>query len=98
VAAFDLFVLYLCALQIIDPSLNSVSFSFVLVATIAAFRKDADTISNELLWQNITSFLERFDPKQTRYIGPELSLVIESAAEIAVMLQAVSTSTNCQTS
>ncbi|CAG8982397.1 hypothetical protein HYALB_00007519 [Hymenoscyphus albidus] len=72
------------ALDIINPSLNAVSFAFVLLANINTIMKGNDKqMDIETLWNHITTFLSNFDGRQIRYLGHELSNIIDAAVAIA---------------
>lgn len=66
-------------LQVINPSLNSVSYAAVLAAVIAS----PDTYNAERLFAQITTFLETFDARQIRYIGSTYVTIINAAAHLA---------------
>jgi hypothetical protein len=75
-------------LQIINPALNTIPYALALLAHL----KEVQGISNSVgyasqsthlasLWRKTVDFLDSFDPKQIRYIGPE-------AREIVIYLAA----------
>lgn len=42
--------------------------------------KDMDL---DMIWAKITDFLPNFDPRQARYLGSEISRIIEATAAIS---------------
>ena len=74
----------------INPSLNTVPYVFTLLANIDAFQNEAlNALDGEILWLKIVMFLERFDPRQVRYVGSEFSQVVTAAANLARRAQQV---------
>ncbi|KAI9740935.1 MAG: hypothetical protein M1818_004541 [Claussenomyces sp. TS43310] len=77
-------------LEIISPSLNTVPYAYALVANNGALLDQPDsTISGEIVWQKMTSFLNYFDPRQARYIGSLLTAIIETIADHSRRLRQV---------
>jgi COP9 signalosome complex subunit 3 len=77
-------------LQVINPTLNTVPYVFVLLANIATFQSQANnTINSEVLWQKIVALLENLDPRQIRYVGQEFIQVIAATANLARRAQQV---------
>jgi COP9 signalosome complex subunit 3 len=73
----------LTALQIINPSVNSVPYTFILIANIEAAQRNDKNIDTEALWNNITTFLSQFDPRQMRYMAHELSQIVDVFSNMA---------------
>ncbi|KAL2039789.1 hypothetical protein N7G274_007648 [Stereocaulon virgatum] len=74
-------------LDIIDPSVNTVSYLYVLLAQInnSSGKQKADSTSDSYkpgtpLWLKMMLFLGDFDPVQIRYVGNELRNLIEKTA------------------
>ncbi|KAI4112890.1 MAG: hypothetical protein LQ345_006027 [Seirophora villosa] len=61
-------------LDILDPSINTLPYLYVLLAHIHAGKQKV--IIGESLWQKTSNFLERFDPVQVRYVGVEFRRII----------------------
>ncbi|TVY35705.1 COP9 signalosome complex subunit [Lachnellula subtilissima] len=70
-------------LDFINPAINTVPYTFTLLATITALQKGSKTVKEDNLWDNMTEFLANFDPRQIRYLGSELSTIIEAVVEFA---------------
>ena len=84
-------------LQILDPSINTLPYLYVLIAHInstqngkqAAGSKDSALLPGGRLWKPMLQFMEYFDPIQIRYGGNEfkrLISAIENAAEQAELV------------
>ncbi|EDN92309.1 hypothetical protein SS1G_08172 [Sclerotinia sclerotiorum 1980 UF-70] len=70
-------------LDVINPSLNTVPYIYILNAHIAAAYKNEKGINIDNLWDKATSFLHSFDPRQIRYLGEELQDIMSFVAEVA---------------
>ncbi|TVY49578.1 COP9 signalosome complex subunit [Lachnellula occidentalis] len=70
-------------LEFINPAINTVPYTFTLLATITALQKGSKNVKGDNLWGNMTGFLATFDPRQIRYLGSELSTIIETVVEFA---------------
>lgn len=69
------------ALDVINPSLNSIPYAYILLANIAAMRKgNTKGVDFETLWDKMIGFLVSFDPRQIRYIGEEFSAIVDAVA------------------
>lgn len=75
--------------QVINPSLNTVPYVFILVAHLKAAFKNTKNPKYDALFQNSVLFLTSFDPRQIRYLGAELNGVIEAVVTIARRAQQV---------
>ncbi|MCJ1452493.1 hypothetical protein MMC28_002836 [Mycoblastus sanguinarius] len=80
-------------LSILDPSINTLPYLFVLLAHIggSSGKQKAGTISEafapgSLLWQKMLDFVERFDPVQIRYSGNEFRRLVELVVTKARLL------------
>lgn len=71
-----------CA-QVIDPALNSVPFLYILNAHCAIVTKGEKNVDLDYICDKIDKFLETFDGRQIRYLGRQLTQLIESWAYIA---------------
>jgi COP9 signalosome complex subunit 3 len=60
--------------------LNTVPYTFILIAHINALNKGSKVIKLEALWEKISGYLESFDARQIRYLGNEFMTVIDAAA------------------
>lgn len=69
--------------QVINLALNTVPYAFILIAHINALQKGSKVIKLEALWEKISGFLESFDARQVRYLGPEFMTIIDAAATFA---------------
>lgn len=67
----------------INPSLNTVPYIYILRAHIAAAHKGEKGINVNDLWEKATAFLHSFDKRQVRYLGKEIQDVIEFVAQVA---------------
>jgi len=81
--------LLLTKLQVINPALNTVPYTFTLLAHIAALQKGTKGANFEKLWDRITNFLGTYDPRQIRYLGAEFSHIIETTAAMALQSRQV---------
>jgi COP9 signalosome complex subunit 3 len=64
--------------------LNTVPYTFILLANISALKKGTKGVDMEKIWGKMTTFLGTFDPRQIRYLGEQLSNILEAVASIAV--------------
>jgi COP9 signalosome complex subunit 3 len=64
--------------------LNTVPYTFILLANISALKKGTKGVDMEKIWGKMTTFLGTFDPRQIRYLGDQLSDILEAVASIAV--------------
>ncbi|RKF58995.1 COP9 signalosome complex subunit 3 [Erysiphe neolycopersici] len=67
------------ALDVINPAINTIPYSFVLLANTSRCSDATDCVSMEKVWEKIKLYLHLFDPRQIRYIGSEFSAIIETA-------------------
>jgi COP9 signalosome complex subunit 3 len=75
---------------VINPSLNTVPYTFALLANISAFQNQTvSALDGEILWQKIIMLLEHFDTRQVRYVGSEFSQIVTAAANLARRAQQV---------
>ncbi|KAF4625807.1 hypothetical protein G7Y89_g12357 [Cudoniella acicularis] len=70
-------------LDIINPALNTVPYAAVLIAHIKAMHTGNKSIDLDTIWEKILGFLGNFDPRQIRYLGSELSHIIDSTVSIS---------------
>lgn len=70
-------------MKIIDPTLNTASYVYVLLAHITAAQKGGKGFDREKLWDKIESFLESFDNRQIRYLGKEFTHIIDVLVKFA---------------
>ncbi|KAI9724747.1 MAG: hypothetical protein M1812_000022 [Candelaria pacifica] len=79
-------------LDILDPSINTLPYLYVLLARSNAAQGSGKQSSNTLprtsvpggtLWKKMVDFLERFDGKQIRYAGGEWRRLVEFVAKAA---------------
>ncbi|KAL8765421.1 MAG: hypothetical protein Q9209_007489 [Squamulea sp. 1 TL-2023] len=70
-------------LDILDPSINTLPFLYVLLANLGAGKQKATTVGNPL-WLKSVEFLHRFDPVQVRYVGTEFRRLIMYVKDIAL--------------
>ncbi|KFY09060.1 hypothetical protein V492_05656 [Pseudogymnoascus sp. VKM F-4246] len=77
-------------LNIINPALNSIPYAFALLARVNDVQNAPKSAQNNTppaellpLWEKIVLFLENFDSKQVRYIGPETLEIITIVAALA---------------
>ncbi|KAE9377921.1 hypothetical protein N431DRAFT_399116 [Stipitochalara longipes BDJ] len=71
-------------LDVINPALNTVPYTFILLANLAAINKTPKAVDMEKIWGKLTTFLGTFDPRQIRYLGEQLSTILEAVASIAM--------------
>jgi len=64
--------------------LNTVPYTFILLANISALKKGTKGVDMEKIWGKMTTFLGTFDPRQIRYLGEQLSTILDAVASIAV--------------
>ena len=64
--------------------MNTVPYTFILLANISALKKGTKGVDMEKIWGKMTTFLGTFDPRQIRYLGDQLSDILEAVASIAV--------------
>lgn len=64
--------------------MNTVPYTFILLANISALKKGTKGVDMEKIWGKMTTFLGTFDPRQIRYLGDQLSAILEAVASIAV--------------
>jgi COP9 signalosome complex subunit 3 len=64
--------------------LNTVPYTFILLANISALKKGTKGVDMEKIWGKMTTFLGTFNPRQIRYLGDQLSAILEAVASIAV--------------
>ncbi|KAI4172987.1 MAG: hypothetical protein LQ348_006662 [Seirophora lacunosa] len=76
-------------LDILDPSINTLPYLYVLLAHIHAGKQKV--IIGESLWQKTSNFLERFDPVQVRYVGVEFRRIILFMRDTALVSNRAST-------
>ncbi|KAG9238115.1 hypothetical protein BJ875DRAFT_502271 [Amylocarpus encephaloides] len=70
-------------LDFVNPSLNTASYTFILVANLNKAKQYEKAVDMDALWNNICTFLSGFDPRQIRYLGHELAQIIDTFANIA---------------
>ncbi|KAL8727281.1 MAG: hypothetical protein Q9166_006162 [cf. Caloplaca sp. 2 TL-2023] len=70
-------------LDILDPSINTLPFLYVLLAHIDA-GKQKTTMVGSPLWLKAMDFLQRFDSVQVRYIGTEFRRIIMFVRDVAL--------------
>jgi COP9 signalosome complex subunit 3 len=70
--------------KVVNPALNTVPYTFILLANLSALKKGAKNIDIDKIWDKLTSFLGTFDPRQVRYLGDQLSTILEAVANIAI--------------
>ena len=76
--------------QILNPSINSISYLRVLIslALVSSNKKGFDISEayqpGSLLWAKALDFIDHFDPVQIRYSGQEMRYLIEATAESAM--------------
>ncbi|KAF7860320.1 hypothetical protein EAF04_008447 [Stromatinia cepivora] len=70
-------------LDVINPSLNTVPYIYLLNAHIAAAYKNEKGINIDDLWDKATSFLHSFDRRQIRYLGEELQDIMSFVTQVA---------------
>ncbi|KAM3072404.1 hypothetical protein ACMFMG_009207 [Clarireedia jacksonii] len=70
-------------LDVINPALNTVPYTFILLAHIAAAHNGEKNIDLEELWGKVTGYLCSFDGRQIRYLGKELNRIMDAAAKLA---------------
>ena len=74
---------YLIWLQVINPALNTVPYTFILLANLAALNKAPKAVDMDKIWGKLITFLGTFDPRQIRYLGDQLSTIVNAVASIA---------------
>ncbi|KAG8532483.1 uncharacterized protein KY384_002360 [Bacidia gigantensis] len=85
----------LIAAQILNPAINSISYSHVLLAHIidpSVKGKNAPAIHDAFapgtpLWQKMLDFMSHFDPVQIRYAGSDVRTIIETTNHKALLAQ-----------
>ncbi|CAL8579250.1 hypothetical protein XPA_005000 [Xanthoria parietina] len=70
-------------LDVLDPSINTLPFLYVLLAHSNAGKQKATTIGSPL-WQKALEFLHRFDSVQIRYVGTEFRRLIMFVQDVAL--------------
>ncbi|KAL8912898.1 MAG: hypothetical protein Q9171_002192 [Xanthocarpia ochracea] len=70
-------------LEILDPSINTLPFLYVLLAHLSAGKRKATTIGSPL-WFKALIFLDRFDPVQIRYVGTEFRRLVVCVKDMAL--------------
>ncbi|QSZ32518.1 hypothetical protein DSL72_002096 [Monilinia vaccinii-corymbosi] len=70
-------------LDVINPSLNTVPYLYILNAHIAAAHRNESNVNWDKLWDKATGFLHSFDGRQIRYVGHELLEVLSFVAQLA---------------
>ena len=83
--------------QIIDPSINTLPYLYILLAHITSTggKQKANNTSDDFepdttLWQRMLNFTESFDRIQIRYAGDELRQLVEAIAAKARRISEVS--------
>lgn len=69
--------------QIINPSLNTAPYIYILNAHITAAQKNEQVIDLNQLWDMASGFLHSFDGRQIRYLGEELLNVMAFVVQVA---------------
>lgn len=69
--------------QILDPSINTLPFLYVLLAHSNAGKQKAPTIGSPL-WHKAFDFLRTFDPVQVRYVGMEFRRLVMFVRDVAL--------------
>ncbi|KAG4029497.1 hypothetical protein MFRU_015g00410 [Monilinia fructicola] len=70
-------------LDVINPSLNTVPYIYILNAHIAAAHKNEGNVNWNELWDKATGFLHSFDGRQVRYLGRQLLEVFNFVSQLA---------------
>ena len=75
--------------QILNPSINSISYLRVLIALATIQNKKSFEVADVYhpgspLWAKALDFINHFDPIQTRYSGTEMRCLIEATAISAI--------------
>ncbi|KAL9026372.1 MAG: hypothetical protein Q9196_004956 [Gyalolechia fulgens] len=70
-------------LDILDPSINTLPYLYVLFAHINASRQKASIVGGPL-WFKALDFFERFDPVQVRYVGTEFRRLVVHVRDAAL--------------
>ncbi|KAL8998174.1 MAG: hypothetical protein Q9169_002728 [Polycauliona sp. 2 TL-2023] len=70
-------------LDILDPSINTLPFLYVLLAHSNAGKQKATTIGSPL-WHKAVDFLHRFDSVQVRYVGTEFRRLVMFVKDVAL--------------
>lgn len=68
--------------QVINPAINTVPYTFILLAHIAAFTSKQNDVGVEELWGHISTYLCSLDGRQVRYLGFQLYKIVEGAVTI----------------
>ncbi|KHJ35564.1 putative cop9 signalosome complex subunit 3 [Erysiphe necator] len=71
------------ALDVINPAINTIPYSFVLLANISTYSDASERVHMKKIWEKIKGYLYLFDPRQVRYIGSEFNVIIETALNYA---------------
>ncbi|KAL8668784.1 MAG: hypothetical protein Q9168_006597 [Polycauliona sp. 1 TL-2023] len=69
--------------QILDPSINTLPYLYVLLAHSNAGKQKVTTIGSSL-WHKALDFLHRFDAVQVRYVGTEFRRLIMFVKDVAL--------------
>ncbi|KAL8798856.1 MAG: hypothetical protein Q9182_006334 [Xanthomendoza sp. 2 TL-2023] len=70
-------------LDILDPSINTLPFLYVLLAHLNAGKQKQTTIGSPL-WLKALEFLNRFDSVQVRYVGTEFRRITTFIKDVAI--------------
>ncbi|KAI4101858.1 MAG: hypothetical protein L6R37_004733 [Teloschistes peruensis] len=73
-------------LEILDPSINTLPYLFVLLGHFYASRQKS-TVLGSPLWIKALGFFDRFDPVQIRYVGTEFRGLIGCIGDVALASQ-----------
>ncbi|KAF2402305.1 hypothetical protein EJ06DRAFT_507035 [Trichodelitschia bisporula] len=73
-------------LKILDPSINSIAYLFVLSCR-ASRRTLKARLFDSTFWDRAAEFLRTFDPVQVRYAGTDLRNLLEVVASLAMQSQ-----------
>jgi COP9 signalosome complex subunit 3 len=68
--------------KVIDPALNTVPYIFILNAHCQAISNGRGPLDLDTVCEKIENFLETFDGRQARYLGKELSYLIDALRQI----------------
>lgn len=69
-------------MQVLNPAQNSVSYLYALNANCTAILKGQKTTDLDTIYDKIATFLETFDGRQIRYVGNELTQLIQTFLQI----------------
>ena len=69
--------------QILDPSINTLPFLYVLLAHSNVGKQKAPTIGSPL-WHKALDFLRTFDSVQVRYVGMEFRRLVMFVRDVAL--------------